>query len=122
GGVHGATRPGRRARPKRESVGMSPASQPASFQLAVRAVDRRRHPRVPVLYHLVMQVAESKRIVSMEDISLSGVAVFSADPPETGTAVVLGFPKQASKSGVMVGVSGRIVRQAGPGIAGIVFD
>lgn len=69
-----------------------------------------------------MQTGDRKRIASIEDISLGGAAVFSVEPPVPSTPVLLAFPRQATKSGELIGISGRIVRQAGTGVVGIVFD
>lgn len=89
---------------------------------ALRASDRRRHVRAPVLYHLVLQTGDRKRIVSIEDISLGGASVFAVDPPAPGVSVFLAFPKPGTKSSELIGISGRIVRQADGGVIGIMFD
>lgn len=101
---------------------MGPSQTATTIRLALRESDRRRHVRVPTLYHLVMQAEDRKRIVSIEDISLGGAAVFSVDPPVPGVPVLLAFPRPATKSSALVSISGRIVRQASGGVVGILFD
>ena len=101
---------------------MERSRTPSQVRLALRESDRRRHVRAPTLYHLVLQTGDRKRIVSIEDISLGGVSVFTVDPPAPSAPVFLAFPKQGAKSGDLIGVSGRIVRQGGSGVVGIMFD
>lgn len=101
---------------------MDRSQAPSRIRLALRASDRRRHVRAPTLYHLVLQAGDRKRIVSIEDISLGGVSVFTVDPPAPSAAVLLAFPKPGTKPGELIGISGRIVRQAGAGVIGIMFD
>ncbi len=90
--------------------------------LVVNEDGRRCHHRVRALSHLIMQVDDCRRIVSIENISLSGAAVFSLDMPEPGTAVLLTFPTRHVKPGALNQVSGRVVRLAGTGVFGIAFD
>lgn len=84
--------------------------------------DRRRHPRNPTLYHLIMRVDGLTRIVSIENVSLGGVAVFSLDVPDPGTPVKLAFPKQQARRQFLLEVTGTVVRRAGLGVLGIAFD
>jgi hypothetical protein len=100
---------------------MEPSRTASTIRLVVRDSDRRRHVRTPTLYHLVMHTEARKRIVSVENISLGGVAVYSVDPPAPNTPVQLAFPKPVAKSGEMIAVAGTIVRQAGTGVIGIMF-
>ena len=101
---------------------MERSRTPSQVRLALREIDRRRHVRAPTLYHLVLQAGDRKRIVSIEDISLGGASVFTVDPPASSASVLLAFPTPAAKSGTLIGVSGRIVRQGGSGVVGIMFD
>lgn len=96
--------------------------EPSRTATALRASDRRRHVRAPALYHLVLQAGAHKRIVSIEDISLGGTSVFVVDPPAPGVSVFLAFPKPGARASERLGISGRIVRQAGGGVVGIMFD
>jgi hypothetical protein len=84
--------------------------------------ERRRHPRNQTLYHLIMRADGLTRIVSIEDVSLGGVAVFSLDVPDPGTSVKLAFPKQQARRQLMLEVTGTVVRRAGIGVLGIAFD
>jgi len=69
-----------------------------------------------------MRVDGRRRIVSIEDVSLGGVGVFSFDAPEPGTPVHLAFPKQQIKQDNMFEVTGTIIRRGSVGVMGIVFD
>jgi hypothetical protein len=96
----------------------SPGAIPSVFDVE----SRRRDPRVRALSHLIMRLDDRESIVSIENISRSSVAVFSIDRPPLGTPVILGFPSVTSKPGPLLKVAGRIVRYAGNGVLGIVFD
>ncbi len=101
---------------------MERSQTPSQVRLALRESDRRRHVRAPTLYHLVLQTGKCKRIVSIEDISLGGASIFTVEPPAPSAPVFLAFPKPGAQSGGLIGVSGKIVRQAAAGVVGIMFD
>ena len=84
--------------------------------------DRRSHPRLRTLSHLIMHVGGRRHIVSLENIGPGGAAVFTVDTLSPGTAVMLAFPAGLAKPADLNQVSGKIVRLAGTGVYGIAFD
>ena len=96
--------------------------KPVKSPFVIDVDDRRIHPRLRALSHLLMHVGGRRHIVSLENIGPGGAAVFTLDTLSPGTAVILTFPAWRAKPADLNQVSGKIVRLASTGVYGIAFD